>query len=482
MNKNGISTSTIIILIAVGAALFGGGLLFSLVTPLLLPAQASTASLEIDGLFRFMLVIGGAIFLLVQGVLVYSIIRFRKQPGDEADGPNIHGNALLEIVWTAIPAVIVTVLAIYAGIVWGNIRSPQDNETVIYVTGQRFVWNFAYEFNDPRNTVQSSPPVAVPVSNPAQPGDVDEEENAIPTNPTFSATNLHVYVGQNVVLRMDALDVIHSFWVPALRIKQDLLPGRTTEIRFTPIEPTEGFQQTHTVEATGETYRFNQYRVVCAELCGGGHGQMFTYIIVWESEEAYNNAFYAPSVDLVLNPPADPVAFGAQILSAGGVAGRTYACAGCHQLDSLGWQGQTGPNLNGIGDRASNRVPGQTAYEYIYNAIYDPNAYIVPGFSPNLMPHYAPDNTGDPLYQPMPEVDHLAIVGYLCTQTATGAPACEVQPEQFEPLFAESYGGAGNDVEPSDREDSEVTPEATLEATSEATPAPEATAEGTPED
>lgn len=479
MNRNGSSNSTIILLVAAGCALLGGGFLLSLLTPLIFPTQASSAALEIDGLFRFMLVIGGAIFLLVEGMLIYSIIRFRRKANDDTDGANIHGNTVLEIVWTVIPSIIVTVLAIYAGIVWGNIRATQDNETVIYVTGQRFVWNFSYEFVDPRSSVQAAP-MAIPVSNPAQSdegeGEMQAGEAAEIVNPTFSATNLHVYAGQNVVLRMDALDVIHSFWVPALRIKQDLLPGRTTEIRFTPITPPEGFQQTFTVPETGAVYGFNQYRVVCAELCGGGHGQMYAFLIVWESEEAYQNAFYAPGVDRVLNPPADPVIFGQQILASGGIEGRAYACAGCHQLDALGWQGQTGPNLNGIGDRAANRVAGQSAYEYIFNSIYFPNQYLVPGFSANLMPHYAPEDTGDALYQPMPEVDHLAIVGYLCTQTASGESACEFPQDQFEPLFEEAYGGG--DAEATPEAGAEMTPEATAEAESEATP--EATAAAAP--
>src|SRR5690606_27658530 len=131
--------------------------------------------------------------------------------------------------------------------------------------------------------------------------------------------------------------VIHSFWVPSMRIKQDLLPGRVTEVRFTPIEP-------------------GVYRVVCAELCGSGHGDMAGqivngnlvggWVIVHPDEETYRREFLEPETLSVLFPPEDPVELGRQILASG-----RYPCNTCHTLDDLGWVGTIGPSLNGIGAR-----------------------------------------------------------------------------------------------------------------------------------
>ncbi len=462
----------LVYLVAAGAGLVLGGWLLAQLSPLALPDQASAGARQIDGLFRFMLFIGGAIFFLVQGLLIYSIVHFRRRPGDASDGPPMHGSVVLEITWTIIPAIIVTVLAIYAYSVWTDLQTEQDNETVIYVTGQRFVWNFAYPYTPPDDAqaVQGdSTAETVMVQDTGAETEADAAEGEAPAEAwppvtTFSDGRLHVYIGQHVVLEMQSADVIHAFWVPALRLKQDLIPGRTTTLRFTP------------VAVEGATYPL-EYRVVCAELCGGGHGQMFSYIIIWENEDQYLENFYNPAVDRVLNPPADPAARGEQVLrQGGGFNGEVYACAGCHTLDALGWMGQTGPNLNGIGDRAANRQPGVSAYDYLYSSLYNPNGYLVPGFNGGIMPHYYFEDNGDALWQPMPEVDHLAIVAYLCGQTASGEPACTVDQAQFEAL-------TGTSAEAAPEATAEAAPETAAEATAEATAeaAPETAAEATPD-
>lgn len=393
MNSSKFSNSratSIIWIVAAGLAIILGGVLLSTLTPIIFPTQASAESQQVDDLFRFMLAIGGGIFLLVQGVLLFSVLRFRAKAGDLSDGPPVHGNATLELVWTVIPAIIVFILTIYSYQVWTSIQSQKANEQVIDVVGQRFAWAFTYDL----------PQSAIPA---------DFDVTTLPDNLQqqltdngqlrFTSTQLHTWVGQPVKLEMTTEDVNHAFWIPAMRVKQDLLAGRTTELRFTPTEP-------------------GAYRVVCAELCGSGHGNMAgeidqngnligAWLIVHPDEEAYNREFFAIERDKVLFPPEDPVERGRLVLASG-----AYPCATCHILNDLGWQGNIGPNLNGIGERASRRVPGQSAEQYLTNSIRHPGEYLVPGFG-NLMPQFNAD-AGQPNY--MPDEDLAAIVAYLLAQ------------------------------------------------------------------
>jgi cytochrome c oxidase subunit 2 len=369
VERSNTNSSPVLWIAAAFALLVIGGLIIGEAAPLVLPPQGSAESHQVDNLFKVMLVIGGAIFLLVQGMLIFSAIRFRARAGDKSDGLNVHGNPTLEFVWTLIPAVIVLILSVTSFQVWVSITSAKDNEMEVHATGARFNWSFSYEVPEHDITVNSS--------------------------------ILHTYVGQPVRMVLNTTDTIHSFYVPAMRIKQDLLAGRETQIRFTPT-------------LAGD------YPIFCAELCGSGHGDMRARIVVHPDEETYL-AWFDPEVDKILNPPEDPVARGLQVLSSG-----EYPCAGCHRLDELGWTGITGPNQNGLADRVVNaRVPatGLTPEEYLERSLYHPAEYLVPGFGP-LMPQFQPDDPSAPNY--MPPDDMEAIVAYLCTQSASGENVCNM--------------------------------------------------------
>jgi cytochrome c oxidase subunit 2 len=388
-SSNSVSSRTIVTIVIVGALLLGGGLLIAQLTPSLFPPGASAESQQVDELFKLMLFIGGAIFLLVQFALVYSAWRFRARPGDTSDGPPIHGNTTLETVWTAFPAVIVLVLTILSYQVWVTNRAEKSDEQIVHVTGARFAWQFSYQA-----------PVT-PLPGDVVLADLSESLRADIADDgiiTINSNFLHTYVGRPVKLAMESRDVIHSFWVPAMRIKQDVIPGRVTEIRFTPIL------------ASQEGVR--EYPVVCAELCGGGHGQMRVPggVIVYETEAEFN-AWLDEQVNIILHPPDDPVLRGEQILASG-----TYNCNGCHTLNDFNWTGITGPNLEGVGDRAAttrSAATGLSPYEYLQQSIGEPTVYLVPGFGPLMV------------VQPPPtEQDIANIAAFLCTQTATGESAC----------------------------------------------------------
>ena len=387
------NNNSILWIILAFAGLMAGGFIIAQTTPLLFPPQGSAESYQVDELFKFMMVIGGAIFLLVQGMIVYSVLRFRTRAGDMSDGPPMHGNATLELVWTAIPGIIVLVLAIYSYSVWVDIWTAKDNEQSVLGIGQRFAWSFSYEV--PRSAVPDDVDISTLSPNIQQ---ALEEEGAF----NMTSTELHTYVGQSVRVALNTDDSQHAFWVPAMRVKQDLLPGRTTETRFTPV-------------LAGE------YPIVCAELCGSGHGDMRARIIVHEDQEAYVEWFNNEAAK-VFYPPEDPVLRGEQVLASG-----AYPCAGCHTLSEMGWQGVTGPNLNGIGERAAttrSTTTGQTPEEYLFRSLYFPTEYVVPGFGP-LMPQFHAEDPGAPFY--MPASDGEAITAYLCTQSSGSESVCDLE-------------------------------------------------------
>ncbi|MFZ4827948.1 MAG: cytochrome c oxidase subunit II [Phototrophicaceae bacterium] len=354
------------IIVVVTALLAVGGYVIAMMTPWLMGPQVSTQAVQVDGLMYLMMFIGGMIFLLVQGAIVYAVIFFRAKKGDTTDGPHIHGSFALEFIWTLIPVIIVFVLTIYSYIVFVDTRAPKVDEVTVKVTAQRF--NFGFEYQDPV------------------------------TGELINDSVLRTYVGQDVRLEMNAVDVIHAFWIPSMRVKQDTIPGRVTEMRFTP-----------TVAG--------RYPVVCTELCGGGHGGMRSEVLVYPDEASYME-WNSALVDCKLNPPEDPAQRGYTILSSG-----VYPCAGCHQLDTItGWVGVTGPALNGIADRADDRAVAAgnaDAADYLHTSIRNSATYLVPGYS-NLMPIFGEEQ--------MSEADLNDIVAYLLTQGADAeplAPACE---------------------------------------------------------
>ena len=353
---------------------------FTTFVPVVLPEQASAESKSVDELFYILMIIGGVVFFMIQGMLLISVIAFRARPGDHSDGPTYHGNPLLEVIWTVIPAMVVVFLAVVSYNIWTQNSEPKASVNMvegqsisINVTGARYAWTHQYVTER-----------------------FDEAGNQIVIN---SGPDLHTFIGQNVDLTLQTQDVIHSYWAPAMRVKQDLLPGdpaqggRPTQLRFTP------------VRVEGRAYPA-EYPIVCAELCGDGHGRMRGSVIVYEDENQFLDLFYEPAIHGILNPPADPVLRGEMEI-------QNYICNSCHILDSLDWTATTGPSLNGIAERAGERVPGQSAEEYIATSIWNSGAFRVPGYD-QQMAAFGPDvveaanvMTPEQLY---------SIVAYLCTQ------------------------------------------------------------------
>ncbi|TVQ08698.1 MAG: cytochrome c oxidase subunit II [Leptolyngbya sp. DLM2.Bin27] len=249
----------------------------------MLPVQASEQAPLVDDLFNVMVTIGTALFIVVQGAIIYSMVRFRQPKGDDTDGLPIEGNLPLEVFWTAIPSVIVVGLGLYSVVVFQEMGgfSPGGHHghgTLVATAPQTTVVDVApllaqagaddgvfsrtqvYGFGAGSQGLGNAPDLTVNVTGMQYawifryPGtDIVDGE-------------LHVPVGQDVQLIIEAQDVIHSFWVPQFRLKQDALPGEAAELRFV---------------ATKE----GTYPVVCAELCGAYHGGMRTQVIVHSTED-----------------------------------------------------------------------------------------------------------------------------------------------------------------------------------------------------
>jgi cytochrome c oxidase subunit 2 len=230
----------------------------------LMPVEASQEAAAVDGLFNMMMTIATGLFLIVEGALVFAIVRFRRKPGDNTDGPPINGNVPLEILWTAIPALTVLVIGIYSFEVYNQMGGLDPMAA------------HDHPVADHNSMVAMREDVAVGLG--ASPAEQDKAPNLTIdvmglqyawtfTYPSgFVSGELHLPVGQDAQLNIKAQDVLHAFWLPEFRIKQDAIPGRVTELRFTPT-------------------RLGQYPVICAELCGAYHGAMVTQLFVQSQED-----------------------------------------------------------------------------------------------------------------------------------------------------------------------------------------------------
>ena len=312
-------------LVAIGIVCGGGAALVAILIPWL-PDPASRQAGRIDFVFWFVTVICIAIFALVAAVIIYSVLKFRAQPGEDMDGPPIHGNTGLEIVWTAVPAALVTAISIVSAIVLAkNDHIPKASAAgdplhplVVEVTAQQFAWSFKYTgFGD------------------------------------LTSATLKLPLNKPVKLRITSLDVNHSFWVPEFGQKQDTVPGLTTKLVITPD-------------------RVGTYPVICTELCGLGHAVMRTSAIVMKP--AAFDAWVNKQGKALAGPP--------------GQAGKSVfvnnGCNSCHTLKAAGATAKVGPDLDKLPAEA--KATGKPLAAFVRESIVNPDAYIAPGYPKNVMP------------------------------------------------------------------------------------------------
>ena len=244
----------------------------------LLPIDASANAPVYDELFQVLFSIGTSLLLGIVGLLIYSLVRYRRVAGDTGDGLAIEGNLPLEIFWTAVPAIVVLFIGIYSYDIYERMggMAPLNDHSVHAMHASAdpsMAAGMAMDAGDgpagPARVWAGISPTGVGTD--AVKVDVTAMQFAFifryPESGIISG-ELHVPVGQAVALNMEAKDVIHAFWVPQFRLKQDVIPGQPTLLSFT---------------ATKE----GRYPIICAELCGPYHGGMRSTVVV-EDPETYS--------------------------------------------------------------------------------------------------------------------------------------------------------------------------------------------------
>ncbi|MDQ6730825.1 MAG: cytochrome c oxidase subunit II [Actinomycetota bacterium] len=349
------------------------------------PTGGSLQASNTRTLYDVLLIVSVPIFVLVETVVLYSVWKFRMKPGEEEkDGPPIHGNTRLEVVWTALPAIVLVSLSTYAYTVLHSNENSRRGEMVVNVTERQFAFEFSYPQSAGKQVV---------------------------------TPELYLPQGQPVVFHIRSLDVIHSFFVPNFSEKLDAVPGITTTLRVVP-----------TVLGT--------YPAECTELCGAGHSLMRATVRVvtpaafktWISRQKVNGPPPVGSPPANADQPGVPGGSGSSAgssSSSSAPAGRSgsssaaagsgtrtaaaangassaaaatgkavfasAACGSCHTLAAAGTNGTVGPDLttrlrSDCATAASQRIRGATLAQCIHTAIVRPYAYLPAGYQANIMP------------------------------------------------------------------------------------------------
>ncbi|MGV8039441.1 MAG: cytochrome c oxidase subunit II [Thermoanaerobaculaceae bacterium] len=284
-----------------------------------MPPPASTTAGEVDALFHFILWLSAFFFALIVGLGVLFVVRFHRRRAATPE-PSASHNTALELTWTIIPLILVVVIFGWGFKVFLDMNTVPADAYEVQVTGQKWKWLFTYPS-----------------------GHVDE--------------NLHVPINRPVRLVMTSEDVIHSFFVPAFRVKRDVVPGRYSKLWF-------------------EANRAGQFDIFCAEYCGSSHSDMIAKVIVHPEGEF--EAWLEKEANVLSKlPPAE-------------AGERLYKIRGCAQCHSVDGAAGIGPTLKGLFGEAVPLTGGGTAVadeNYLRESILEPQATVVAGFQP-VMPTY----------------------------------------------------------------------------------------------
>jgi cytochrome c oxidase subunit II len=284
-------------------------------TPLF-PEAASTMAGRVDALYFFLVGITAFFSLLIAGLIVTYAVRFRRRSPDDI-GAQIHGGLVLEITWSVIPFLITMVLFVWGASVFFAMSRPPDETLNIYVVGKQWMWKFQHL-------------------------DGQREIN-----------ELHVPVGRPVKLIMTSEDVIHDVFVPAFRVKADVIPGRYTHLWFEPTKP-------------------GTYHLFCAEYCGTRHSGMVGQVVVMEPND-YQTWLSGGAGE-------------GSLASAGQKLFADLACNTCHRSDAQG----RGPVLHNLFGKTVELASGEKVVvdeAYVRESILNPGAKVTVGFQP-IMPTF----------------------------------------------------------------------------------------------
>ena len=279
------------------------------------PDSASTTAAQVDALYIFLVLVSAIMTALIFATLIFFAIKFRKRRGQRAE--QIEGSTVLEITWSVIPFAIFLSFFVWGAVIYFQERTPPQDATEIYTVAKQWMWKFEHAGGQ---------------------REINE---------------LHVPVGRDVKMIMTSQDVIHSFYVPAFRIKQDVLPGRYTTAWFHATKP-------------------GTYHLFCAEYCGTEHSGMIGWVIVMEPRDY--------QAWMTGGGGNQPLALTGQKLFS------ELGCVTCHRSDTQG----RGPNLVGVYNKPVLLEDGRTVNadeNYIRESILEPGAKVVKGFKP-VMPKF----------------------------------------------------------------------------------------------
>ncbi len=304
------------------------------------PEQASTVAPRVDALYFFLVSVSGFFSVLIALLVVYLSVRYRRR--SETDRPAaIRGSLTLELTWTLIPFGLTMIMFFWGASVYVTLARPPDDALQMFAVGKQWMWK------------------------------VQHLEGRREIN------ELHVPVGRSVKLTMTSEDVIHSFFIPAFRIKQDAVPGRYTTVWFEATKP-------------------GTYHLFCAEYCGTEHSGMIGHVIAMEQADYQAWLSGGPATG--------------SLVSKGATLFEQLGCITCHRGDS----GARGPQLADLFGKRVQLQGGETVLAdeaYVRESIINPTAKIVAGFQP-IMPTFKGLVTEEGLMQ---------LIAYIKEQAAEAA-------------------------------------------------------------
>ncbi len=296
----------------------------------LFPVAASTHAGGVDAVYFFLIGVSAFFAISIATLIVVFAIKYRRRSEDEVP-QQIEGSLALELTWSIIPFGIAMVIFLWGAQLFVSLRTPPKNALDIFVVGRQWMWK------------------------------VQHLEGRREIN------QLHVPVGRPVKLTMTSEDVIHSFFVPAFRIKQDVVPGRYTEEWF---------------EATA----VGTYHLFCSQYCGTEHSRMIGEIVVMEPADYQAWLSGGGVAAASVNGAATASAGAVSVATAGADLFRSLGCATCHR----GKAGALGPSLAGVFGSQVHLQSGETVSAdegYLRESILQPDAKIVAGYQ-SLMPTF----------------------------------------------------------------------------------------------
>ncbi len=322
----------------------------------LIPPQASTMASQVDLLYAFLVLVTAFFSVLIAASVIFFSIKYRRRSEGERT-PHIHGSTALEITWSIIPFGITMIMFLWGAHLFVALKRPPDDALQVNVVGKQWMWKLQHL--EGRREINE----------------------------------LHVPVGRPVKLTLTSEDVIHSFYVPAFRIKQDAVPGRYNTTWF---------------EAT----KVGSYHLFCAEYCGTAHSGMIGRIVVMEPAD-YQAWLAGESTS-----PAAADGGGVSLVAAGQALYEKHGCTTCHEAGSV-----LGPSLAGVPGGTIVLQDGSSVTaddDYLRESILNPQAKIVKGFAP-VMPTFKGQLNEEQILQLIAYIKSLGGEGAAAAHGKTGS-------------------------------------------------------------